>query len=164
MKMKYEAVPSYETVEIVGKTIDTVTGTIDRKPVSRVLLTTDAGFTGAHHVVGGDNTVIRSVQKIGTENGEAATVELFVRLVGDIKSLASYKFFEGFVAKNAENPEVTDLYTTDGCQINKIINTAKRMCDDHPECDSQWEIVDGSGKRYFLRTIATSLTGNGMVD
>lgn len=164
MNMKYEAIPQYESVDVAAKTVDTITGTIDRKPVGRALITTAAGFEGKHQVVGGDGVAIRSVQKIGTENGEAAPVELFVRLVGGIKSLASYKFFAGYVAKNPENPEVDDLFTDDECQIDKIVHTAERMCASHPECDSQWEIVDASGKRYFIRVITTDLTATGRVN
>lgn len=164
MKCKYTEIPHYDEVEIVGKTIDTVTGTIDRKPVGRALLTTEAGFEGKHQVVGGDGVAIRSVKKIGENEGDAATVELFVRLVGNIKSLASYKFFTGYVGANAENAGVEDLYTEDCEQVNKIVETARRMCASHPECDSQWEIVDGSGKRYFLRVIATSISSSGRID
>lgn len=164
MNMKYEAVPQYETVEIVAKTLEAVTGTIDRKLVGRALLTTAAGFTGKHRVVGGDGTVIRTVQKIGEDEGDAKTVELFVRLVGDIKSLASYKFFAGYVAENPENPGCIDLFTGDLDQVQRIVDTARRMCGDHPECDDRWEIVDGAGKRYFLRKIVTDLKANGKID
>ena len=164
MNMKYEAIPQYEQVEIVGKTVDTITGTIDRRPVGRVLLTTAAGFEGKHRVVGGDGTAIRSVTEIGEGEGKARAVELFVELVGSVKSLASYKFFAGYVAPNAENPECTDLYTEDCTQVNRLVETAKRMCADHPECDSQWKAVDANGRRYFLRKIATSLASNGLVD
>ena len=163
MNMKYEAVPRYEQVDIVAKTLEAVTGTIDRKPVGRALLTTQAGFEGKHRVVDGDGTVIRTVQAIGENEGEAAAVELYVRLVGNIKSLASYKFFKGYVAKNPENPECVDLFTGDLDQVQRIVETAKRMCNDHPECDSRWEAVDASGKRYFLRKIVTDLKDNGMI-
>lgn len=164
MQCKYTEVPKYETVELAGKTVEAITGTIDRKPVSRVLITTAAGFAGSHQVVGGDGTTIRTVQAIGENEGDAKAPELFVRLVGDIKSLASYKFFKGYVAKNAENPECTDLFTEDCEQVNRIVETAKRMCADHPECDSRWEITDANGARYFLRKIATGLDSAGMID
>lgn len=164
MKCKYTAIPAYEEVEIVGKTVEAITGTIDRKPVGRALITTAAGFAGKHQVVGGDGVAIRTVQAIGENEGDASAVELFVRLVGNIKSLASYKFFKGFVAKNAENPECVDLFTEDCEQVNRIVETAKRMCADHPECDSRWEIVDANGVRYFLRKIAANVNAAGMVD
>lgn len=164
MNMKYTEIPTYETVDVCGKTVDTITGTIDRKQVGRVLITTQAGFAGKHQVVNGDGTAIRTVQKIGEGEGEAETVELLVRLVGDIKSLASYKFFTGYVGGNAENSGVKDLYTEDCEQVNKIVETARRMCASHPECDSQWEIVDKAGTRWFLRKIATSLTSTGKID
>lgn len=164
MNMKYEAVPQYEQVDIVAKTLEAVTGTVDRKLVGRALLTTQAGFEGKHRVVGGDGTVIRTVQAIGENEGEAATVELYVRLVGDIKSLASYKFFKGYVAENPENPECVDLFTGDLDQVQRIVDTARRMCNDHPECDNRWEVVDASGRRYFLRKIVTDLKDNGKID
>lgn len=164
MNMKYTEIPTYESVDVCGKTVDTITGTIDRKTVGRVLITTKAGFAGKHQVVGGDGTAIRTVKPIGENEGDAATVELFVRLVGDIKSLASYKFFKGFIGDNAENAGVKDLYTEDGDQVQRIVETAKRMCNDHPECDSRWEVVDAAGTRWFLRKIATNLNAAGKVD
>lgn len=164
MKCKFTEIPHYEEVEIVAKTVDTVTGTIDRRTVNRALLTLEAGFAGKHQVVGGDGIGIRTVQKIGDEEGDAKAPELFVRLVGDIKSLASYKFFKGFVGDNAENAGVKDLYTEDGDQVQRIVETAKRMCNDHPECDSRWEVVDAAGTRWFLRKIATNLNAAGKVD
>lgn len=164
MKCKYTEIPTYEEVDIAGKTVEAITGTIDRKPVGRVLITTAAGFAGKHQVVGGDGTAIRTVQAIGENEGDAKAPELFVRLVGDIKSLASYKFYKGFVAKNAENPECVDLFTEDGEQVNRLVETARRMCADHPECDSRWEITDANGVRYFLRKIATSVNAAGKVD
>lgn len=164
MQCKYTEVPKYETVDIVAKTTEAITGSVDRRLVGRALLTTEAGFSGRHQVVDGDGTVIRTVQKIGEGEGEAGTVELFVRLVGNIRSLASYKFFKGYVAKNAENPECVDLFTEDGEQVNRIVETARRMCADHPECDSRWEIVDAGGVRHFLRRITTDVKSNGMID
>ena len=164
MQCKYTEVPKYETVDIVAKTSEAITGTIDRKLVGRALLTTAAGFEGKHQVVGGDGTVIRTVAEIGEGEGKAGTVELFVELVGGIRSLASYKFFKGYVGANPENAGVKDLYTDDGVQVQKIIDTAKRMCADHPECDSQWKIVDKDGNRWFLRKIVTDVKANGMFD
>ena len=88
MKAKYREIPVYEEVELVGKTVDSTTGTIDRKSIGRVLLTEAAGFEdGKHEVVDGDGTVIRTVAKVD----ENAGVELRVELVGGIKSLATYK-------------------------------------------------------------------------
>lgn len=164
MNMKYTEIPTYESVDVVAKTNEAVTGTIDRKLIGRALLTTQAGFEGRHQVVGGDGTPIRTVQKIGEGEGEAQAVELFVELVGGVRSLASYKFFAGYVGKNPENADVMDLYTDNGEQVAKIVETAKRMCAAHPECDSQWKIVDKNGDRWFLRKIATCLTANGKID
>lgn len=164
MKCKYTEIPVYEEVDIAGKTVEAITGTIDRKPMGRVLITVAAGFAGKHQVVGGDGTAIRSVQAIGENEGDAKTVELFVRLAGDIKSLASYKFYRGYVAKNAENPECVDLFTEDSEQVNRIVETAHRMCASHPECDSRWEIVGADGTRYFLRKIAANVNAAGKVE
>ena len=164
MNMKYTAIPTYESVEIVAKTNEAITGTVDRKLVGRSLLTTQAGFEGKHCVVDGDGTPIRTVQAIGENEGEAQTVELFVELVGGIRSLASYKFFAGYVGKNPENAGVMDLYTDNGEQVSKIVETARRMCAAHPECDSQWQVVDKDGHRWFLRKIATCLKANGKID
>lgn len=151
MKAKYREVPVYEEVELVGKTIDATTGTIDRKKVGRVLITEEAGFDGKHEVVDGDGTVICTATKIG-EDG----VELAVRFVGDIKSLATYRIYDGWTAENKENPGVTDIFTKDpDGKILAILNTAKRMSEKHPECDGQYEIIDAAtGKRVFLRKIA----------
>lgn len=164
MKCKYTEIPTYEEVEIAGKSVDTITGTIDRKAVKRCLITTQAGFAGKHQVVGGDGVAIRTVAEIGENEGQAAVPELFVELVGGVKSLASYKFYKGYTAKNAENPEVNDLFTEDGEQVNKIVETARRMCGAHPECDSQWKIVDKDGNRWFLRKIATNVNSIGKID
>ena len=164
MNMKYTEIPTYESVDVVAKTNEAITGTIDRKLIGRALLTTQAGFEGKHQVVDGDGTPIRTVTEIGEGEGKAQAVELFVELVGGIKSLASYKFFAGYVGKNPENADVMDLYTDNGDQVAKIVETARRMCASHPECDSQWKIVDASGRRWFLRKIATCLKANGKID
>ena len=55
-KMKFREIPSFEEVEVAAKTTDTITGTIDRKTIGRVLLTTAEGFEGKHEVVAGDGT------------------------------------------------------------------------------------------------------------
>ena len=117
MNMKYQAKPVYETVDIVAKTTEAITGTIDRKLVGRSLLTEQAGFEGKHEVVDGDGVAIRTVQKIGEDEGDAKAPELFVELVGGIKSLASYKFFAGWTGKNPENEGVADVYTEDAAQV-----------------------------------------------
>lgn len=164
MNMKYMEKPTYETVDVVAKTTETVTGTVDRNLVGRALITLAAGFSGRHQVVGGDGAAIRTVEEIGEGDGKVAAPELFVRLVGDIRSLASFKFFKGYVAENPENPGVTDLFTENVDQAAAVEACAERMCDAHPECDGRWEIVDGSGKRYFLRLVTKSLTSVGRID
>lgn len=165
MNMKIREVPVYDECEIVAKTTDTTTGTIDRKTVGRCLLTLADGFAGKHEVVDGDGTTLRTVKEFGKEEGADDAVEVIVELVGGVKSLASYKFFKGYKAPNAENPEVMDVFTEDCAQINKIVVTAARMCEAHPECDGQWKIVTKSeGKRVFLRKIATSLSKTGMIE
>ena len=39
-KMKFREIPSFEEVEVAAKTTDTITGTIDRKTIGRVVVTT----------------------------------------------------------------------------------------------------------------------------
>ena len=163
-KMKFREVPKFEEVDVVAKTCDSVTGTIDRKTIGRVLLTTAEGFEGKHEVVDGDGTAIRTVKEFGKDENADDAVEVVVELVGGIKSLASYKFFKGYKAANAENPDVMDVFTEDGAQINKIVATAERMCASHPECDNQWKVVTKSeGRRVFLRMIATNLDATGKI-
>lgn len=160
MKVKYTAIPSYESCELVGKTDRATCGTIDRKLVGRCLLTKEAGFDGKHMVVGGDETPIVTVEEIGAE-GKKPEIELFVEFVGGKRSLASFKFFKGYYAANRENSGVTDLFTDDCAQIERIEVCAARMCNAMPECDGQWKIVNASGARYFLRRIKTDLTSTG---
>ena len=163
-RMKFREVPKFEEVDVVAKTCDSVTGTIDRKPIGRVLLTTAEGFEGKHEVVDGDGTPIRTVKEFGKDENADDAVEVVVELVGGVKSLASYKFFKGYKAANAENPDVMDVFTEDGAQINKIVATAERMCASHPECDNQWKVVTKSeGRRVFLRLIATNLDATGKI-
>ena len=159
MKAKYREVPTYEQVELVGKTVDSTCGTIDRKPIGRVLLTEEAGFAGNHEVVNGDGAVIHTVAKIG-EDG----IELAVRLVGGIKSLATYKVYDGWTAGNKENAGVVDVFSKDAeGKFLSILNTARRMSAAHPECDDQWEVIEvATGKRVFLRKIA-DVDANGRV-
>jgi hypothetical protein len=160
MKVKYTAIPSYESCELVGKTDKATCGTIDRKLVGRCLLTKESGFEGKHMVVGGDETPIVTVKEIGAEGGKAE-IELFVELVGGKRSLASFKFFKGYYAGNRENAGVTDLFTDDRAQIERIEACANRMCNAMPECDGQWKIVDAAGDRYFLRHFRADLTSVG---
>lgn len=164
MKVKYTDIPSYEQVEIAAKTTRAVCGTIDRKLVGRCLITTQAGFTGKHMVVNGDGTPIVSVKEIGEGEGKAAELELFVELVGGKRSLASFKFYAGYVADNRENAGVTDVFTENGDQVARIADCAERMCDAHPECDGQWKIVDKDGKRHFLRKISTDINASGKIE
>lgn len=164
MKVKYTDIPSYESVELVGKTTRAVCGTIDRKLVGRCLITTEDGFTGKHMVVNGDGTPIVSVKEIGEGEGKTAEVELFVQLVGGKKSLASFKFFKGFLADNRENAGVVDIFTENGDQVARIEECARRMCEAAPECDGQWMIVDKDGKRHFLRKITTDVNASGKIE
>lgn len=165
MKMKYMDLPSYEEVEIVGKTSEAIAGTIDRKLVGRSLITTQAGFEAKHVVVKGDETPIVTVAKIGEGEGEHAEVELFAELVGGKRSLASYKFFTGFVGENRENTGVKELYVLEGsadhAKVNRLLDTAERMCDSMPECDGQWKIVSADGTRWFIRLYRAELKANG---
>ena len=165
MKMKYMDLPTYEDVDIVGKTSEAVTGTVDRKLVGRSLITVQAGFTGKHVVVKGDETPIVTVQKIGDGEGEHAEVELFAELVGGKRSLASYKFFGGYVGDNRENAGVKELYVQEGSEnhgkVRRLLDTAERMCDAAPECDGQWKIVSADGTRWFIRLFKADLKANG---
>lgn len=146
--LKIEKKPVYDTIDIAGKTYNTVTGTVDRKLVGRVLLTTEAGFNGQHQVVGGDGTGILTVKPIEGDT------ELYVELAGNIRSLASFKFFGGFEAPNKENAGVTDLFTTEHDKVERLVKCALRMSEAHPECDGQWAVVNSSGARFFLREFA----------
>lgn len=155
-KIKVIEVPEYPEIEILAKSVDTLTGSIDRKPIGRSLITLEA-VDKKYTAVGGDDTLVKTVV-------EAGETELWVELVGGIKSLASYKFFGGWTAKNLENPEVFELYTTEADKVEKIAATAERMCEAHPECDGQWKIVDKDGNRWFARKVCTSLRENGKID
>jgi len=159
-KVKFTEKPTYEEVELIGKTFDSITGTIDRKPIGRSLITEQAGFEDKHIVVNGDESTIKSVEKIGDDG-----IELFVRLVGDIKSLASKKLYKGWTAKNRENGDVVDVYVDateeDASKAKGLVDIATRMCAAHPECDSQWEIVDKDGGRVFIRLVDTKIDSRG---
>ena len=156
MKMKVNEKPNYAEMEIAAKTVDSLTGTIDRKKIGRVLVTEEV-VAKDYEVVGGDGTLIVHADK-------AEETELFVELVGGIKSLASFRFFGGWTAKNRENPEATDLYTEEGDKIHRIAECAERMCESHPECDGQWKVVDKDGNRVFVRLVCRSLKANGKIE
>jgi hypothetical protein len=163
MKMKYTEKPTYPEVEIVGKTIDSLKGTIDSRPIGRRLLTEEPGFgKGTQNegkiVLDGDGVTIKSVKKV-------PEVEVVIELVDGQKSAASFKFFDAFEAENDENGDVTDLFTTNGEQISRLEACAERMCDANPGVDGQYKIIEkAGGKRVFLRLIAKSLTETGKVD
>ena len=164
-KMKIREIPVYEECEVEAKTIDSTTGTIDRKTIGRCLLTLAAGYAGKHEVVDGDGTPIVTVESFGKDEDAVKEIEVVVELVGGMKSLASYKFFGGYKAENRENPGVTDIFVEDGAQIAKIVACAERMCRDHSEVDGMWQIVEKStGKRVFLRKIATNLSKTGKIE
>jgi len=163
MKMKYTSKPTYPEVDVVGKTTHSECGTIDRRKIGRLLITETAGFgPGEEHddkiVLDGDETPIQSVEKVDE-------IEVVIRLVDDQKSAASFKFFDAYTAKNKENPEVTDVFTTNGEQVDRAVACAERMCVASPGCDGQYEFLNkASGKRVFLRQIVKTLTPCGMVD
>jgi len=175
MKMRYKETPKYEEVDVVAKTTDATCGTIDRKLVSRALLTEQEGFTGkTHEIVDGDGVNLRTVKPFGGEDDEVKEVEAFVELVGGKRSLASYKFYKGWLGANPENADVTDVFVdtaakasgdgTNHDQIESLVATARRMCEASPECDGRWKIVDKGGKRLFLRECVTTLKSNGKVE
>lgn len=159
MKMKVTEVPNYPEFEVVGKTTDSTTGTIDRKPIGRALITTEDLQGKKLTPVDGDGTVLKQVTAIDKE----AATELFIELVGGTKSAASRKFFGGYTAENTENAGVKELYTTEVDKINGLVNLAHKMCEVHPESDDQWKIVDKDGNTWYIRTIATDLTACGKV-
>lgn len=157
MKMKVMEKPVYPEIDVVAKTVSgTECGTIDRKVVGRVLLTLE-NAEKEYQVVGGDETGIKTVK-------EFDEFEVKVEFVGGIKSLASFKFYKGYVAANRENPEIDDVYTTEVDKIEKLRDCAFRMSEAHPECDGQWKIIDKDGKRVFLRAICKSLKANGKIE
>ena len=154
MKMKVTERPNYPELDIVAKTVDTLAGTIDRKKVSRCLVTEEV-VAKDYQVVDGDGV------KVVHANKTEGETELFVELVGGVKSLASFKFYGGWTAKNKENPEVSELFTEEGDKITRAADCAARMCKSHPECDGQWKLVDKDGNRWFLRLVNRALKANG---
>lgn len=146
--LKYTVKPTFETVNVIGKSFDTTTGTIDRKAIGRVLMTDAAGFDGKHVLVDGDTeTPIKTVKA-------AEEVEVLVEFVGGVKSLATVKFFNAYTRDNAENDGVLDVFTTETDKIGRVIGIAERMAEAHPECDGQWKVVTKDGRRVFLRAYA----------
>ena len=156
MKMKYMPKPSYPEVDIIGKTVTSETGTIDRRPIGRKLITAEPGFGEDDKVVlDGDGVTIQSVKKVDE-------LEILVMLVDGQKSAASFKFFEVYTAANKENPEVVDLFTIDADKVERARKCAERMCAANPGCDGQYKFVNkATGERVFLRTIDRELTPNG---
>lgn len=153
MKMKVTEKPVYPELEVFAKTDTSVCGTIDRKKIGRCLLTLEA-IDKDYEVVGGDNVSVKTVK-------EVEEIELKVEFVGGIKSLASFKFFKAYTATNKENPDVLEVFTTEGDKIDRIEECAERMSAAHPECDGQWKIVNNEGRRVFVRFIRKELTANG---
>ena len=162
MKMKYMEKPSYPEVEVVGKTVASETGTVDRRKFGRLLLTEEDGFGAGTEkpnrvVLNGDDTTIQTVKK-------AAEIEIVVELVDGSKSAASFKFFDVYTAKNAENPEVTDVFTGDGDKMERAVACAERMCEAAPGNDGQYKFIDkATSTRVFLRRIEKNLAENGKV-
>lgn len=154
-KIKYCSLPNYPTVELIGKsTSGSVFGTVARRDVGRRFLTEEAGFDpkseeGRKMMVNGDEKIlIQTVTKV-------AEKELFVKLAGDIKSAASFKFYDSFESANSENEGVTDLWVKGSCsETDEVVKCATGMCRLHPESSDRWEIVDKDGKRVFIRVFA----------
>lgn len=161
--MKYTEKPTYPEVEIIAKTVDSLAGTIDRRKFGRLLLTEEEGFgKGTEHegkiVLNGDGTTIKTVKKVDE-------IEVVIELVDGQKSAASFKFFDAHTAKNDENEDVEDVFTTNGEQMDRIEACALRMCDANPGVDGQYKIVrKDNGTRVFLRLISKTLKENGKVD
>ena len=152
-KIKYTAVPNYPEVELVGKTTNgSVFGTVARREVGRCFITEEAGFdpaTEKRMMVGGDeNVLIQTVEKVDT-----ATV--LVKLAGDVKSAADFRFFGAYVAANRENEGVIDLFVKNCAEVDEVVKCAKAMCALHPESSDRWEVVcKETGKRVFIRIYA----------
>lgn len=143
--------PVYAQLNALGKTCGSAaTGTIDRKVISRCILT-DSAFDKDYRVVGGDDTKFVTV-------AEKDEIEIWVEFVGNVKSLASFKFYGAYVAANKENDGVTDVFVAaesdDQTKIERALECASRMSASHPECDGQYKFVDKDGNRVFLRTYA----------
>lgn len=151
-KIKYEKVPVYAEVEVIGSTKSgSVFGTAARREVGKCILTEEAGFDpstedGRRHKVGDtSSTLIVTVTK-------AAEKKLFVKLAGNVKSAAEFKFFDCFTAPNRENEGVTDVFVKgDVKEVDELSKCALAMCAQHPECSDRWEIVDEADKRCFIR-------------
>lgn len=151
--------PVYTQLNALGKTCgQAATGTIDRKVISRCILT-DSVFDKDYRVVGGDDTKFVKV----TAKDE---IEVWVEMVGNIKSLASFKFYGVYVAANKENDGVTDIFvpadSDDQIKIERALDCASRMAGAHPECDGQYKFVDKDGNRVFLRSYA-KVNARGMI-
>ena len=151
--------PTYVQLNAIGKTCgQAATGTIDRKVISRCLLTNSV-FDKDYRVVGGDDTKFVKV----TAKDE---IEVWVEMVGNIKSLASFKFYGVYVAANKENDGVTDIFvpadSDDQAKIERALDCASRMAGAHPECDGQYKFVDKDGNRVFLRSYA-KVNDHGMI-
>lgn len=151
--------PVYVQLNALGKTCGSAaTGTIDRKVISRCILT-DSDFDKDYRVVGGDDTKFVTVEA-------KPEIEIWVEFVGNVKSLASFKFFDVLVAANKENDGVTDVFVAaesdDQAKIDRAIDCASRMAAAHPACDGQYKFVDKDGNRVFLRTYA-AVNANGMI-
>ena len=151
--------PTYVQLNAIGKTCgQAATGTIDRKVISRCILT-DSVFDKDYRVVGGDDTKFVKV----TAKDE---IEVWVEMVGNIKSLASFKFYGVYIAANKENDGVTDIFvpadSDDQTKIERALDCASRMANAHPECDGQYKFVDKDGNRVFLRSYA-KVNAHGMI-
>ena len=151
--------PTYVQLNAIGKTCgQAATGTIDRKVISRCILT-DSVFDKDYRVVGGDDT---KFVKVAAKD----EIEIWIEMVGNIKSLASFKFFDVYVAANKENDGVTDIFvpadSDDQVKIERALDCASRMAGAHPECDGQYKFVDKDGNRVFLRSYA-KVNARGMI-
>lgn len=151
--------PVYAQLNALGKTCGSAaTGTIDRKIISRRILT-DSAFDQNYRIVNGDDTKFVTV-------AEKDEVEVWVEFVGGVKSLASFKFFDVLIAPNEENNGVTDIFiateSDDQAKIDRAIDCASRMAAAHPACDGQYKFVDVDGNRVFLRSYA-KVNASGMI-
>lgn len=156
MKAKYMSRPSYPECDILGKTFDTVGGTIARRPVQRALITTDAAADGKV-IVDGDDVVIKAVTPV-TE------IETQIELCDGQKSAASWKFFDCFRKEAEEGKDYIEIFTTAADDCVALCECARHMCERNPGCAGQWKIVEkGKDTRVVIRLFTSKVNSNGLI-
>lgn len=150
--VSYTTKPKYETVSLIGKTIESAgfAGTADREKIRRTYVTLDAGFDGSQIIVkGADEVGIRTVKE--------AELTVSVAFVGDTAAHipATWKI-RGYKADSVENDGV-DLFVGEEMadKLAALLRTADAVSAQNPQYAGLWKVVDvDSGKRVFIRAIA----------